>query len=128
MDQIDHLFIAPLNYEASLSFYRDTLGFSVATQWGGNGVPRGSVLKSGSVTIVIAEPHDTSDSSWRSGVNGTRPTLHITTDDVKHRFQSLKDRSRVVIEPEKTHWGIEWFVVADPEGNLIAFEKNTTTR
>lgn len=123
MDHIDHLFIAPSNYEKSLSFYRDVLGFSPLTQWGGSGQPRGSILNSGSVSIVIAEPHDTEDNSWRSGRNGTRPTLHITTSDVGHRFNSLKDRQSVVVEPEKTHWGIEWFVVADPDGNLIAFEK-----
>jgi uncharacterized glyoxalase superfamily protein PhnB len=25
--------------------------------------------------------------------------------------------------PEATHWGTRWFVVKDPDGNLIAFEE-----
>jgi hypothetical protein len=26
---------------------------------------------------------------------------------------------------EATHWGTRWFVVRDPDGNLVAFEQRT---
>jgi hypothetical protein len=29
----------------------------------------------------------------------------------------------VVVKPEATHWGTRWFVVRDPDGNLIAYEQ-----
>ena len=123
MDKIDHVFIAPRDFDKSFAFYCETLGFEPTSRWGGKGSPRGALLKHGAVTVVIAEKHDDAgDQAWRSGMNGTRPTLHIKTDDLKERFASLKGREEVVVEPEKTHWGVEWFVVADPDGNILAFE------
>ena len=37
------------------------------------------------------------------------------------KFDSLRDRAADLVPPERTHWGIEWFVVRDPDQNLIAF-------
>jgi len=122
-DRFDHLFIAPGSYDASLRFYRETLGWRVVYEWGGGGEPRGAALSGGEVSLVIAEQHATEDHSWSHGFNGTRPTTHLSVDDLDRRYQQLAVSGVVVVAPEETHWGTRWFVVRDPDGNLIAYEQ-----
>ena len=122
-DRFSHLFIAPSDFDRSVAFYRDTLGWRAVASWGGSGEPRGTILNGGEVEVVLAERHATEDHSWSHGVNGQRPTLHLTVSDLEARFAELAAAVEVVVRPEATHWGTRWFVVADPEGNLIAFEQ-----
>lgn len=122
-DRFDHLFIAPAQFDAALHFYRDILGWAVAFSWGGDGQPRGCQLDGGGVKLVIAEQHDSDDHSWSHGFNGRRPTLHLHVDDLDARFAQVADPASVVVAPEATHWGTRWFVLKDPDDNLIAFEQ-----
>ena len=122
-DRFDHLFVAPVHFERALAFYRKTLGWAVDSEWGGNGAPRGAQFNGGGVKIVIAEPHASDDSAWSHGINDRRPTLHLRVDDLDARFAQLPDERTVVVRPERTHWGTRWFVVRDPDDNLIAFEQ-----
>jgi len=82
-DRFDHLFIAPGSYDASLKFYRETLGWRVVHEWGGGGEPRGAALSGGEVSLVIAEQHAAEDYSWSHGFNGTRPTTHLFVEDLR---------------------------------------------
>jgi len=122
-DHFDHVFVAPADFERTLVFYRDTLGWRVDFDWGGNNEPRGAQLNGGGVRIVIAERHATEDKSWSHGINGRRPTLHLRVDDLDQRFSLLPSGTDVIVPPERTHWGTRWFVVKDPDDNLIAFEQ-----
>jgi catechol 2,3-dioxygenase-like lactoylglutathione lyase family enzyme len=124
-DRFSHLFIAPSDFDRSVAFYRDTLGWGTVTGWGGNGEPRGIILNGGDVEVVLAEQHRTDDHSWSHGINGQRPTLHLRVDDLDARFAEVAAHTNVVVRPEATHWGTRWFVLADPEGNLVAFEQPT---
>ena len=89
-DRFDHLFIAPSDFDRTLAFYRDTLGWRVAAHWGGGGAPRGAQLDGGGTRLVIAEPHDAADRSWTHGIHGARPTLHLAVDDVDARYAALR--------------------------------------
>lgn len=123
-DRFDHLFIAPRSFDAALAFYRDALGWAVEQAWGGDGEPRGAILASGAgMQIVLAEPHAAADRAWSHGIHGVRPTLHLAVDDLDARYAQLAPGATVVVEPEATHWGTRWFVVKDPDDNLIAFEQ-----
>jgi uncharacterized glyoxalase superfamily protein PhnB len=128
-DRFDHLFVAPADYDAALTFYRDTLGWQVDFSWGGEGdppEPRGCQLgagASGGMRLVLAEQHASDDHSWSHGINGRRPTLHLRVDDLDARFAAITDASVIVVKPEATHWGTRWFVVKDPDDNLIAYEQ-----
>src|SRR5204863_9365103 len=113
-DRFHHLFIAASDYEASLGFYRDVLGWSVTEQWGGNGEDRGARLCGGGVSVVIAERHKE---------HSDRPQIHLDIHDIDSRFGRIAKGEHVVRKPEETHWGTRWFVVKDPDGNLIAFEE-----
>jgi catechol 2,3-dioxygenase-like lactoylglutathione lyase family enzyme len=119
-DRFNHLFIRPADFEASLGFYRDVLGWSVTENWGGNGAGRGAVLSGGGIKIVIAEAPPESKGA---DAGDARPNVHLDIHDIDERFRSIPKGKHVVVEPESTHWGTRWFVVRDPDGNLIAFEE-----
>jgi len=122
-DRFDHFFVASDNFDASLAFYRDVLRWKDVTSWGGNGESRGAVLSGGGIKVVIAERHASKERAWTHGVNGSRPNIHLDIHDIGKRFASIPPGDHVVIAPEATHWGSHWFVVRDPDGNLIAFEE-----
>jgi uncharacterized glyoxalase superfamily protein PhnB len=44
-------------------------------------------------------------------------------ENLDDRFRDLASVAEVVVKPEATHWGTRWFVVKDPDGNLIAYEQ-----
>ena len=123
-DRFDHLFIAPSDFDRAVAFYRDSLGWTSIASWGGDGEPRGIVLNGGTIEIVLAERHDTDDHSWSHGMNGHRPTLHLTVENLDERFLELPPATDVVVKPESTHWGTRWFVVKDPDDNLVAYEQS----
>ncbi len=116
-DRFHHLFIRPTDFEASLGFYRDVLGWAVTETWGGNGSERGAVLSGGGMKVVLGErPAEAKDGGL------ARPDVHLDIHDIDQRFREMPKGAHVVVEPESTHWGTRWFVVRDPDGNLIAFE------
>jgi catechol 2,3-dioxygenase-like lactoylglutathione lyase family enzyme len=119
-DRFHHLFIKPADFEASLAFYRDVLGWSVTETWGGNGNSRGSVLSGGGMKVVLSERVA---EAKPNGAEDARPNVHLDIHDIDARFRSLPKGEHVVVEPQSTHWGTRWFVVRDPDGNLIAFEE-----
>jgi uncharacterized glyoxalase superfamily protein PhnB len=123
-DSFDHFFVAPTDFDKTLDFYTRNLGWQITAEWGSkaSGQSRGATLQSGDMKAAIAEAHvhATRDQS-KSGINGTRPTIYIAVDDLRARFKAITDTTCIVIPPERTHWGIEWFVVRDPDGNLIAY-------
>jgi catechol 2,3-dioxygenase-like lactoylglutathione lyase family enzyme len=123
-DRFDHVFVEPASFDASLAFYRDTLGWTERFSWGDSGEPRGaSLVSAGGMAIVLAEPHSATDRSKSHGINGTRPTLHLMVDDIDARHAELATKGAALFAPEATHWGTRWFVARDPDGNLIAFEQ-----
>lgn len=127
-DRFDHLFVQPASFDDSLAFYRDVLGWKLVFAWGGKGEPRGACLSSGAMSVVLAEPHPAEDKSKTHGINGTRPTLHLRVDDVERRYEELSKAKVALFAPEPTHWGTRWFVVRDPDGNLIAFEEKDAVK
>jgi uncharacterized glyoxalase superfamily protein PhnB len=61
--------------------------------------------------------------SRSNGADASGPDVHLDIHDIDERFRELPKGTHVVIEPQSTHWGTRWFVVRDPDGNLIAFEE-----
>lgn len=54
---------------------------------------------------------------------GARPTVHLAVDDLDVRYAQIAPSGTALFAPEATHWGTRWFVVRDPDGNLIAYEE-----
>jgi catechol 2,3-dioxygenase-like lactoylglutathione lyase family enzyme len=122
IDRFHHLFIEPADYEVSLAFYRDVLGWAVIEDWGGAGAERGATLSGGGIKVVIAQ-RSAASRRLLNGADVARFNVHLDIHDIDARFRVLPKGEHVVVEPEPTHWGTRWFVVRDPDGNVIAFEE-----
>lgn len=120
-DRFDHLFLACADFDASLAFYRDTLGWTVQHESGDD--HRLAVLASeGGMSVVLSEQEvGPEGADAGSGINGHRPTTHIKVEDIEARYRSFEGKPEVVVPLQETHWGPTWFVVQDPDGNLLAF-------
>ena len=116
IDRFDHLVIRPADFERSLAFYRDTLGWPVVAQWGDEIEPRHAVLSGGAVKVVLAE-------RTKGESPDTRPELRLDIHDVARRFALIPPGDHVVRAPDEDARGTRDFVVCDPDGNLIAFEE-----
>ncbi|MFZ1991337.1 MAG: SRPBCC domain-containing protein [Alphaproteobacteria bacterium] len=121
-DRLDHLFIQPSHYESTLHFYSSVLGW--ARRDDDTKTSRlASFLLPGGQTLVLANDHDDfGDQAKTRGINGARPTIHFRVADVDAFYASMPKGAHVAVEPVNTHWGTRWFVVSDPDGNLLAFE------
>jgi catechol 2,3-dioxygenase-like lactoylglutathione lyase family enzyme len=117
IDRFHHVLVTPKDYEKSLAFYRDQLGWTVTRSWGGDGEDRGAILSGGGMKVVIAEGLKV------KGARDAEPIVHLDIHDIDARFKKLAPGTEVVLPPQETRWGTRWFVVRDPDGNLIAFEE-----
>ena len=118
IDRFDHLHIRPADFERSLAFYRDTLGWALVTSWGDAGTGRGAVLSGGAIKLVLVERTAAS-----GGARGNGPAIHLDIHDVDKRFEAIPPGEHVVVPPGTNERGARWFVVRDPDGNLVAFEE-----
>lgn len=118
IDRFDHLFIQPADFERSLAFYRETLGWEVVSSWDDPGSGRGAVLSGGAIKVVLAERSRPSAEEPRPC-----PAVHLDIHDVDKRFKAMPSGDHVVVPPGVSERGTRWFVVRDPDGNLVAFEE-----
>lgn len=118
IDRFDHLRIEPADFDRSLAFYRDVLGWSVVSTCGDAASGRGAVLSGGAMKIVLAERPKPAVSP-----SPACPAVHLDIHDVDRRFEGLPPGDHVVVPPGPTAHGTRWFVVRDPDGNHIAFEE-----
>jgi catechol 2,3-dioxygenase-like lactoylglutathione lyase family enzyme len=123
IDRFDHLHIQPDDFDRSLAFYRDTLGWSVVSSWGEAGSGRGAVLSGGAIKLVLAER-----SRYPATPSPNRPAIHLDIHDIDKRFSTLPPGDHVLVKPCASERGTRWFVVRDPDGNLIAFEEMNRNR
>ncbi|MBL0140584.1 MAG: VOC family protein [Betaproteobacteria bacterium] len=123
IDRFDHLHIQPADFDRSLAFYRDTLGWSVVSTWGEPASGRGAVLSGGAIKVVLAER-----SRYPATASPSRPAVHLDIHDIDKRFDTLPAGDHVVVSPCVSERGTRWFVVRDPDGNLFAFEELNRNR
>jgi catechol 2,3-dioxygenase-like lactoylglutathione lyase family enzyme len=123
IDRFDHLHLHPADFERSLAFYRDTLGWSVVGSWGAPGPGRGAVLSSGATKVILSERV-----AGEPAPGNNCPAVHLDIHDVDKRYGELPPGEHVVVAPSQSVRGTRWFVVRDPDGNLIAFEEVNRNR
>jgi catechol 2,3-dioxygenase-like lactoylglutathione lyase family enzyme len=121
-------FLPHLDPEASLVFYRDTLGFEVRqhVEYGGmHWITVGSPDQP-STSIVLtppaADPGVTDDERatiLEMMAKGTYGHIILTTADLDATFDRLQASAEVVQEPTEQPYGVRDCAFRDPAGNLI---------
>ena len=115
--------------DASLAFYRDTLGFEVRNDVGYGGLRWITVGPAGQpdTSIVLYPPFAApgiTDDERRTIVEmmakGTYAILTLATPDLDATFAQLEARgAEIVQEPIEQPYGIRDCAVRDPAGNMV---------
>ncbi|MEA3215382.1 MAG: hypothetical protein QOJ19_1538 [Acidimicrobiia bacterium] len=119
--------------EASLAFYRDTLGFEVRNDVGYAGMRWITVGPTGqpATSIVLhppaADPGITDDERRTIAemmAKGTYGIIVLATKDLDNTFERLQaSDAEVVQEPIEQPYGIRDCAFRDPAGNLIRIQE-----
>ena len=131
---IHSTFLPQSDPEASLAFYRDTLGFEVRNDVGYNGLrwitvgPAGQpntsiVLHPPAVTPGITE--DERRTITEMMAKGTYASILLATKDLDGTFEKLQasDSAEIVQEPTDQPYGVRDCAVRDPAGNLVRIQE-----
>jgi len=126
---IDASFLPHNDPEATLAFYRDTLGFEVRNDVGYQGMHWITVgpADQPDTSIVLYPPQATpgiTEDEQRviaeMMAKGTFASVNLTTDDVDGTFDRLQaGGAEVVQEPTDQPYGLRDCAFRDPAGNLI---------
>jgi uncharacterized glyoxalase superfamily protein PhnB len=120
--------------DASLTFYRDTLGFEVRNdvEYGGmHWITVGSPDQPGTSIVLYpsaATPGITDDERRTIAemmAKGTYASINLATKDVDGTFARLQasDAAEVVQEPTDQPYGVRDCSFRDPAGNLIRIQE-----
>ena len=126
-------FLPHTDPDASLAFYRDTLGFEVRLDVGYGGMRWLTVgpPDQPGTSIVLAPPgvdpgitDDERRTIAEMMAKGTYAAMLLATKDVDGTFEQLVARDvEVVQEPTDQPYGIRDCAVRDPAGNLIRIQE-----
>jgi uncharacterized glyoxalase superfamily protein PhnB len=118
--------------EASLAFYRDTLGFEVRLDVG-QGTMRWITVgppDQPGTSIVLAPPtvdpgitDDERRTITEMMAKGTYATILLATEDLDGTFERLQASAEVVQEPTEQPYGIRDCAVRDPAGNMVRIQE-----
>jgi catechol 2,3-dioxygenase-like lactoylglutathione lyase family enzyme len=119
--------------DASLAFYRDTLGFEVRNDVGYGGMRWITVGPPGQpgTSIVLhppsADPGITDDESRTIAemmAKGTYAAILLATADLDGAFARLQDSvAEVVQEPTEQPYGVRDCAFRDPAGNMVRIQE-----
>ncbi|MES2937570.1 MAG: VOC family protein [Pseudomonadota bacterium] len=130
---IHSTFLPHNDAEASLAFYRDTLGFEVRNDVGYNGLrwitvgPVGQpgtsiVLSPAGVTPGITEDERRTIAEMMA--KGTYAMLLLSTKDLDGAFARLRaSGAEIVEEPTEQPYGVRDCAVRDPAGNMLRIQQ-----
>jgi len=133
MDITIHSSFLPHNDpDASLAFYRDTLGFEVRNDVGYKGMRWITVGPAGQpgTSIVLyppsASPGITEDERRTIAemmAKGTFATILLATRDLDGTFERLQaSEAEIVQEPTEQPYGVRDCAVRDPAGNMLRIQ------
>src|SRR4051812_14067817 len=115
--------------DASLAFYRDTLGFEVRNDVGYGGMRwiTGGPPQQPETSIVLYPPfaapgltHDERRTIVEMMAKGTYGIIVLSTSDLDATFERLQaSDAEIVQEPTDQPYGIRDCAIRDPAGNLI---------
>lgn len=125
---IHYTFLPHTDPDASLAFYRDTLGFDVLNDVGYGDMRWITVAPAGSPTSIVLTPPNVdpglSDDEKRTVLElmakGAYGAVTLATDDLDGLFARLEAAGvDVVQEPTDQDYGVRDCALRDPSGNLV---------
>ena len=131
---IHQTFLPHHDHEASLAFYRDTLGFEVRNDvdYGGQhwltiglpGQPDTSLVlqPTGAAYADLSDEERATITEMMA--KGTFAAVNLATDDLDATFERVQaGDAEVVQEPTEQPWGIRDCSFRDPAGNLVRIQE-----
>ncbi|WP_088287970.1 VOC family protein [Kineosporia sp. A_224] len=127
-------FLPHTDPEASLAFYRDTLGFEVRQDVGYAGmrwITVGPAGQPGTPSVVLfppgADPGVTDDERRTIGemmAKGTYASILLSTPDLDATFEKLQAGDvEIVQEPTDQPYGVRDCALRDPAGNMVRIQE-----
>lgn len=133
--RLHHTFLPHTDPEASLAFYRDTLGFEVLADVGQGAMRWITVAPAGSPTpsIVLAPPgadpgitEDERTTIAEMMAKGTFATIVLSTPDLEGTFDTVQaSGAEVTQEPTDQPWGVRDCAFRDPAGNHVRINQSS---
>jgi uncharacterized glyoxalase superfamily protein PhnB len=130
---IHYAFLPHTDPDASLAFYRDTLGFEVRNDVGYGGMRWITVGPAGQpgTSIVLhppaADPGITDDERRTIAemmAKGTYASIILATKDLDGTFEKLQaSDAEVVQEPTEQPYGVRDCAFRDPAGNMVRIQQ-----
>lgn len=130
---IHYTFLPHTDPEASLGFYRDTLGFEVRNDVGYNGMRWITVGPPGQpgTSIVLYPPaaspgvnDDEKRTIAEMMAKGTYAIMLLATRDLDAAFERIQaSGAEIVEEPTRQPYGVRDCAVRDPAGNLLRVQE-----
>jgi uncharacterized glyoxalase superfamily protein PhnB len=118
--------------DASLSFYRDLLGFEVRGDVGYQGmrwITVGPVGQPGTSIVLhppAADPGITDEERRTIAemmAKGTYASINLATADLDGTFERVQASAEVVQEPTEQPYGVRDCAVRDPAGNMVRIQQ-----
>jgi catechol 2,3-dioxygenase-like lactoylglutathione lyase family enzyme len=132
--KIHQTFLPHSDPDASLAFYRDTLGFEVRGDVGKGGMRWITVGPANQPdTAIVLEPpapdgcgktDDEVRAITEMMAKGTYAGVNLATADLEGTFDRLQaGDAEIVQEPTDQPWGVRDCAVRDPAGNMIRIQE-----
>jgi len=125
-------FLPHTDPEASLTFYRDVLGFEVRNDVGYEGMRWITVGPVGQATSIVLQPPTVDPSvtdDERTAIaemmaKGTYAGILLATDDLDAAFEKVEaSGAEIIQEPIDQDWGVRDCAFRDPAGNQIRLQQ-----
>lgn len=128
-------FLPHTDPDASLAFYRDTLGFEVRNDVGYDGMRWITVgpVDQPDTSVVLAPPaadpgitDDERRTITEMMAKGTYAMLMLATDDLDGAFARIETSGAEIVEaPTQQPYGVRDCSVRDPSGNMIKIQQRS---
>jgi uncharacterized glyoxalase superfamily protein PhnB len=117
-------FLTVNDLQASIAWYRDVLGFTVAEEYKMEDKVVGVRLEAGSVQLMIGQDDF---AKGRDRVKGTALRFYCqTTQDIDALAAKIREKGgKLTQEPTDQPWGRRDFAVVDPDGFNISITSDT---
>jgi uncharacterized glyoxalase superfamily protein PhnB len=107
----------------AITFYREVLGFAVATTQPDEGTPIWAMLSAGGVTVMF-QARQSLEEELPQLVGqpiGASQSLYIGVDDADALYASIRDRAHIIKEPHTAFYGAREFYIQDTDGYILCF-------